>query len=97
MDEYQDPEKLDEQMKAGLARMYADNDIRRYLLHALNLYNHNVLVSTRAGKPELARDYTAKFDTMKKLIDNGKLMYSQAEKLRSRTLEEQIKDKDKQV
>lgn len=92
MDGYKDPEKLTEAMKAGVAKLYADSDIREYLIHTLNVYNHNVLVATRAGKSDLARDYTAKFDTMKKLLENGKLMFSQAEKLKRAPLSELVQD-----
>lgn len=94
MDNYQDPEKLTEAMKSGLARMYADEDIRAYLLHMINVYNHNVLVSLRSNATDTAKDYTAKFDTMKKLLDNSKLMFSQAEKLKAKPLQELIKEKD---
>lgn len=94
MDTYQDPEKLTESMKAGLARMYADDDIRSYLIHMVNVYNYNALVSVRKGETDKARDFTAKFDTMKKLLENGKTLFTRAEQLRSKPLEELIKEKD---
>lgn len=90
MEEYKDPEKITESMKSALAKMYADEDMRSYLMHMVAVYNHNVLISARAGEIEKARDYTAKFDTMKKLLDNGKIMYTQAERLRSKPLSEQL-------
>lgn len=91
MDKYQDPEKLTEAMKAGLAHMYADNDIRAYLIHMVNVYNHNALIAVRGGENDKARDFTAKFDTMKRLLENGKAMFVKAEQIRSKTLEEQMK------
>ncbi len=92
MEDYKDPEKLTEAMKSGLARMYADEDIRAYLEHTRSVYNYNVLVSMRANLPEKAKDYTAKFDTLTKLLENGKLMFSQAEKLKRTPLTELAKD-----
>ena len=97
MDKYYDPEKLTESMKSGLARMYADDDIRGYLLHVMSVYNHNTLVFVRAGKSEEARDSTAKFDTIKKLIENGKAMYTQAEKLKPKPIEQAMKDNEKKT
>lgn len=78
-------------MKGGLARMYADSDFREYLIHLTNVYNHNTLSAVRAGNTEQARDFTAKLDATKKLLENGRIIYSQAEKLRSKPLVEQIK------
>lgn len=77
-------------MKGGLARMYADNDFREYLIHLTNIYNHNTLSAVRTGNTELAREYTAKLDATKKLLENGKLMFAQAERLRSKPLQEQL-------
>lgn len=91
MDEFKDPERITESMKGGLARMYADSDFREYLIHLSNVYNHNTLSAVRTGNTELARDYTAKLDATKKLLENGKIIYSQAEKLRSKPLDEQAK------
>lgn len=90
MDEYKDPERITESMKGGLARMYADNDFREYLIHLTNIYNHNTLSAVRTGNTELAREYTAKLDATKKLLENGKLMFAQAERLRSKPLQEQL-------
>lgn len=76
-------------MKAGLARMYADNEIRAYLIHAVNIANHNVLANIKIGQSDIARDYAARLDALQQLLDKGKLCYSQAEKLRSKSLQEQ--------
>lgn len=92
--DFKDPERINEAMKGGLARMYADADFRDYLVHLVNVYNHNTLSAVRAGKIELSRDYTAKLDATKKLLENGKAMYTQSEKLRSTPLQEQINQQD---
>lgn len=81
-------------MKSALARMFADEDMRAYLTHMISVYNHNILSSIRMGESEKARDYTSKFDTMKKLLENGKAMFTKAETLRSKPLEELVKEKD---
>lgn len=94
MKDYRDPEKITEGMKSGLARMYADEDIRAYLEHTTNVYNHNVLASMRLGLADKAKDYTAKFDTLKKLLENGRAMYAQAERLKRTPLAELIKEQD---
>lgn len=94
MDEFKDPERLTESMKGALARMYADSDFREYLIHLSNVYNHNTLSAVRAGNTELARDYTAKLDATKRLLENGKAMFASAEKLRSKPLEEQVKEQN---
>lgn len=91
-DSFKDPEKITETMKAGLAKLYADEDIRAYLLHMVNVYNHNILVSLRGHVPEKATEFTAKYDAIKKLLENGKLMYSQAEKLKQTPLAELVKE-----
>jgi hypothetical protein len=92
MDNYSDPDKLTEAMKSGLARMYADEDIRAYLMHMVNVYNHNTLACLRRNEMDKAKDFTSKFDTMKRLLENCKAMFTQAEKLRSVSLSEQVKN-----
>lgn len=90
--EFKDPERITESMKSGIARMYADSDFREYLLHAININNHNVLTALKADKPEIAKEYAVRLDTLKKLLEKGKLMFVNAEKLRSKSLEEQVKE-----
>lgn len=91
METFNEPEKLTEEMKGGLARMYADDGFRSYLINAINIANHNVLASIRAGKADEARDFTARLDALEKLLEKGKMLYSQTEKRRLLTLEEQVK------
>lgn len=90
MDEFKDPERITEQMKGGLARMYADSDFREYLIHAINIQNQNVLTSLKNNKPDEAKDYAVKLDTLKQLLEKGKSIYNKAEQLRSKSLEEQL-------
>lgn len=90
MDEFKDPERITEQMKGGLARMYADSDFREYLIHAINIQNQNVLTSLKNNKPDEAKDYAVKLDTLKQLLEKGKSIYNKAEQLRSKPLEEQL-------
>lgn len=92
--DFKDPERINEAMKGGLARMYADADFRDYLVHLVNVYNHNTLSAVRAGKIELSRDYTAKLDATKKLLENGHTLYTNAEKLKTTSLENQVKMKE---
>lgn len=82
------PERITESMKGGLARMYADADIRAYLIHAINIANHNVLANIKLGKNDIARDFAARLDALQQLLDKGKTMYSQAERLRRTPLSE---------
>lgn len=91
--EFQKPEKITEQMKGGLARMFADQDFRDYLTHAVNVANHNILVSLKINKPDLAKDYSIRLESLQQLLELGRKNYLQAEKLRSKTLEELEKDK----
>lgn len=87
-----DPKKLTEAEKSGLARLYADEDIRSYLNHAIAIANHNVLSSLKSGKPEVATEFAVRLDTLKQLLDKGKLMYTHAEKLKTVPLEELVKE-----
>lgn len=82
------PDKITESMKGGLARMYADKDFTDYLQHAINIANHNTLVSLKGGKPDIARDFALKIEVLKQLLEKGKTLYNQAEKLKSTPLEE---------
>lgn len=81
-------------MKGGLARMYADEDFREYLVHAINIANHNVLASLKVDKADAAKEFAVRLETLKQLLEKGKAMYNQAEKLRTKSLEELVKDKD---
>lgn len=83
-----EPNKISEAMKSGLARMFADKDFSDYLNHSIAVANHNVLVSLKGNQPELARDFSIELQTLKTLLDKGKAMYVQTEKLRSKSLEE---------
>lgn len=93
-DEFTAPDKITEAMKAGLARMYADDDFRSYLQHAINIANHNVLVYLKGNKPDQAKEFAMRIETLKQLLDKGKTLYINAEKLKSKPLEELIKEKD---
>lgn len=93
MDELIEPTKITEEMKGGLARLYADDGIRAYLINAIGIANRNVLICLKTSKPEEAKEYAARLDALEKLLEKGKAMYQQAEKLKSKSLEEQLKDK----
>lgn len=92
--EYKDPDKITEAMKSGLARMYADSDVREYLIHAMNIANHNVLAAVRVGKPEEAKDFAARLDTLKQLHDKGKTLYARAEELKRKPLSELVREQE---
>lgn len=96
MTDYKQPEKLTEAMKGGLARLYADTDIREYLMHAINIANHNVLASLKSDKGDAAKEYAVRLDTLQQLLEKGKLMFAQAEKLRRTPLSE-LSDKDNAI
>lgn len=92
MDELTAPDKITEAMKGGLARMYADEDFRAYLVHAINIANHNVLANLKLNKPDQAKEFAMRIETLKQLLDKGKTLYVNAEKLKSKPLEELIKE-----
>lgn len=87
-----EPQRMTEAQKAGLARLYADEDIRSYLNHAIAMANANVLSSLKAGNPASATEFAVRLDALKQLLDKGKLMFSQAEKLQRKPLQELIKE-----
>jgi len=89
-----EPVKLTEEMKGGLARLYADDGIRAYILNAMAISNKNVLTCLKSNKSEEAKEYAARLDALEKLLEKGKAVYQHAEKLRSRSLEEQLQDKE---
>src|SRR6185369_4584011 len=82
------PDKITEAMKGGLARMYADKDFTDYLQHAINIANHNVLIYLKANKPDQAKEFAMRIETLKQLLEKGKALYNQAEKLKSTPIEE---------
>lgn len=90
MDEFKDPERITEAMKGGLARMYADIDIREYLLHAINIANYNVLASLKADKPDKAKEFAVRLEVLKQLLEKGRTMFAQAEKLKRAPLSELV-------
>lgn len=94
---YQDPEKLSENMKAGLARMYADNGFRSYLINAINIANQNVLTCVKGGKPEEAKDFAARMDALEKLLEKGRILFTQFENIKRLPLEEQVKLKENAI
>lgn len=77
--------------------MFADKDFADFLNHSIAVANHNVLVSLKGNKPELARDFSIELQTLKMLLEKGKAMYVQTEKLRSKTLEELNKEQDEKA
>lgn len=84
-------EKITESMKAGLAKMYADDGFRSYLVNRINIENLAALRAIREGKADEARDYTARLDALQKLLDKGKACYVSFERIRLQTLEQQQK------
>lgn len=93
MDELKDPERITEAHKGALARMYADQDFREYLIHAINIANHNVLSALKADKPDAAKEFAVRLDTLKQLLEKGRSTFSQAEKLKTKSLEELVYEK----
>lgn len=89
--EFKDPERITEAMKGGLARLYADIDIREYLMHATNIANHNVLASLKANDTDKAKEFAIRLEVLKQLLEKGKLMFAQAEKLKRAPLSELTK------
>ncbi len=94
MDELIEPQKITEEMKGGLARLWADNGIRSYLINAIAIANQNVLTCLKSNKPDEAKEFAARLDVMQKLLEKGKSCYANAEKIRSTTLLEQIASQD---
>lgn len=86
--DFNKPEKITEAMKGGLARMFADQDFRDYMTHAINVANHNILAALKLSKPELAKDYSIRLESLQQLLELGKKNYIQSEKLKRSTLEE---------
>ncbi len=94
MEELVNPARITEAHKAGLARAYADVEYRDYLNHAIAIANHNVLESLRLNKTDSAKEFAVRLDTLKKLLEKGKIIYSQAEKIKRTPLSELSKDED---
>jgi hypothetical protein len=94
MEDLLEPNKISESMKGGLARMFGDQDFKDYLTHAIAVANYNVLNSLKIGKPDDAKVFGTRLDTLKQLLEKGKAMYNQTEKLRSSSLEDLEKQKD---
>ncbi len=86
--DFNKPEKISEAMKGGLARMFADQDFKDYLTHAINVANHNILASLKLNKPDLAKDYSIRLEYLQQLLELGKKNYLQSEKLKVASLEE---------
>ncbi len=86
MDELKEPNKITEAMKGGLARMYADTDFRDYISHTINIANHNVLVCLKGNQPDKAKEFGIEIEVLRKLMEKGKLIYSQSEKLKQTPL-----------
>lgn len=92
--DFQKPEKITEQMKGGLARMFADTDFKDYLTHAINVANHNILACLKINKSDFAKDYSIRLESLQQLLELGKKNYLQSEKLKRSSLEDLSKEKD---
>lgn len=80
MIEYQEPQRITEQMKAGLVRLYSDGGIRAYMENAINIQNQNIISAMKAGKPDVALEYTIRLDTLQKLMEKGKSLFNDGKK-----------------
>lgn len=73
MDELFDkPVAINEAMRQALARMYADKDMREFLIRTTQAANQNSVKALDAGKPDLAMRFANRATAWQDLLEKGK-------------------------
>lgn len=72
MDYLEDPKDINDEMRAGLARMYADKGFQDYLLHSIQVANKGAMICLEKGDLEKGKIYADRFKYLKTLVDRGK-------------------------
>jgi hypothetical protein len=80
--DFDNPKDITEKMKGGLARMYADEGFREYLLHSIQVANKGAMICLQKGDLEKGRVYADRFDWLKTLVDKGKECFVNGQKLK---------------
>jgi hypothetical protein len=80
-DVYAQPIPITAAHRGALARMYADQDMREYLVNVMRGANHNAMAMLEAGKVEEARGYSGRFRVVKDLLEKGKEHFINIEKI----------------
>jgi len=86
--------RLTEKMKEGLARMYADEGCRSYLMVEITHMNDNMIKTLDAGKLEEAQRYSNRMKAFQDLLSRGQEYFKHFEKLRVERAELQGKHDD---
>ena len=89
----QDPTAISTIMKEGLARMYADEGIRKYLENAVRIQNANLVKAARAGLSDKSMEFSVKVETLMQLLAKGRECYHNIEKIRK---ESEVKRNEKE-
>lgn len=82
---YEAPTPVTEAQKKALARMFADNDIRGYIIHAIQVANQNSVKCLRARQPELAAQYSTRAETVENLLNMMKLWFIHFDKIEKKS------------
>jgi ABC-type molybdate transport system substrate-binding protein len=81
MDFFAEPVQVTGEMRGALAKMYADEHMRAYLVNAIRVANENSLTLLETGDVDAARAYVSRSKSLKQLLEKGKEHFTNLEKL----------------
>lgn len=87
MEQFEEPKNVSDEHRHALAKMYADRALRDYLEKCIRIANENVIRSLKKGDERIARDYVARIDSFRQLLEKGKTHFVHFE-----TIERKLKE-----
>jgi len=84
-----EPSVINEEMKQGLAEVYANKGYRYYIEHAVKTANKNMIQMLDAGDMENAKRFANRISTLMQLISKGREQYLNFEKIKSKVYAEE--------
>lgn len=89
----EDPKQITEEMKAGLARMYADTSMREYLINAKRIANKNAMDMLSLGKVDEAKTFAVRLKVFEQLLEKGKSCFVQFERIKTNRIDKYANNK----
>lgn len=88
-----EPTKVTDKMRGGLAKAYAEQGFREYLDHTIKVANQNLIKVMDAGDLDRGKYFANRIATLKNLLEVARNHFQNVEKIRN--VSNQIQDNEK--
>ncbi len=80
--EFDEPVKITEEMKGGLALLYANKGLKNYLEHVIQIYNQAMIEAVDSKDNDKASACATRIKFVKRLLSLGRQNFINFEKIR---------------